>query len=379
MNKRKRIAIIHHQPLEKFPPVQNFLNYISHRRDAQYEINTVTSGSDNAVKRFSNGVTQIKRIYTLRRNSSTLKNLRNFGIFTIQTLYYLLKWRPCSIFYYESHSALPVYLYFKIFGARPKLFIHYHEYMTREEYRQKGMRLVNHAHGKERNFLYNIASWISHTNSERMKLFLDDNSFIKPDICRVLPNYPPRSWSRNRRSAGNIFLPARFVYVGTFGSFEDLYIREVLAWAKAMKGTIILDIYSFNISNEVELFIKSLNAENIRVLQTVDYSELPAVLDQYDVGLILYKATSLNFKFNAPNKLFEYLAIGLDVWFSKDMLGCFPYVRKDVYPKVIDVDFNNLGSFDFKDAINRDLIPEKITDYFSEDVYSPLVDKLQEC
>lgn len=46
----------------------------------------------------------------------------------------------------------------------------------------------------------------------------------------------------------------------------------------------------------------------------INYSDLPGVIRAYDVGVILYNGHIANYVFNAPNKLFEYLACGLDVW-----------------------------------------------------------------
>jgi hypothetical protein len=97
------------------------------------------------------------------------------------------------------------------------------------------------------------------------------------------------------------------------------------------------------------------------------------------VGLILYKATSLNFRFNAPNKLFEYLAAGLDVWFPMEMLGCYPYLRNDYYPKVMKVDFTRLSTFNYHQALDKTEMIERRTAFFSEDIYGPLAEKIAAC
>ena len=51
----------------------------------------------------------------------------------------------------------------------------------------------------------------------------------------------------------------------------------------------------------------------------IDYDELPDELPRHDVGLILYRARSQNFLFNETNKLFEYRACGLSVWYPRQM------------------------------------------------------------
>ena len=41
----------------------------------------------------------------------------------------------------------------------------------------------------------------------------------------------------------------------------------------------------------------------------------------YHIGLTLYNGHIPNFVYNVPNKVFEYLACGLDVWYSKDLIS----------------------------------------------------------
>jgi len=240
------------------------------------------------------------------------------------------------------------------------------------------MRLVNYAHKKEK-YLYEVATWISHTNEKRMQLFLGDNGFIDKEKCRIMPNYPPKDWSSNTEISNKVEQPLKIIYIGSFGSFEDLYIKEVLTWVKQLPAEVVLDIYSFNVTEEIRNFISALGAKNIGLKANVDYHNLPGVLKGYNIGLILYKATSLNFKFNAPNKLFEYLATGLDVWFPEEMLGCYPYIRGDAYPKVVKVDFKNLNDFDYQKASNKTGMVEKKTPFFCETVFASLVNKLAEC
>ena len=375
MRTGKKIVVVHHQPLELFPPTLNFLQYLMRHAGGKHNLYALTTGTELKFKPFEgNGIT-IKRIYRQQKASNSLRRVVNFALFVITSVFYLARWRPEVIIYYESHSALPVYLYFRYFGGKSKLFIHYHEYMTSSEYNQKGMRFVAYSHKKEK-YLYQRANWISHTNGKRVELFVADHPNVNPKVCKVLPNYPPKNWLTSMNSDAVSDSPLRLVYVGSFGSLEHLFIKELLTWVKAMNSQLTLDIYSYNVSPAVYEFFSSLESPNVQLKGSIDYGELPSILPKYDVGLIFYKATSLNVEHCAPNKLFEYLACGLDVWFSKEMTGCHPYMRDDVYPKVIKVDFNNLSGFDYKKAIGRNGLNEKRSDFFSEDVFAPLVKEM---
>jgi hypothetical protein len=81
---------------------------------------------------------------------------------------------------------------------------------------------------------------------------------------------------------------------------------------------------------------------------------------------------------NAPNKVFEYLACGLDVWFSKTITYTLSIARDDVYPKIIAVDFDNLKEFNIQKAIKRDGIKLKSDDFFYENIYGEIYKNLSE-
>ena len=101
------------------------------------------------------------------------------------------------------------------------------------------------------------------------------------------------------------------------------------------------------------------------------------MLVNYDVGLILYNGNSTNFIYNAPNKLFEYLACGLDVWFSKDLVTSKDYIIENSYPKILEVDFNRLDKFDYQFAISRKGLFHKPTDFYCELVYQNFLKTLE--
>ena len=94
-----------------------------------------------------------------------------------------------------------------------------------------------------------------------------------------------------------------------------------------------------------------------------------------DVGVVLYNGHIPNYIYNAPNKLFEYLACGLDVWFPDVMAGSMDYVNKNGFPKVLSIDFNNLNKFDLAAAIERQGSESKYL-FFCEEALKPLIDKL---
>jgi hypothetical protein len=229
------------------------------------------------------------------------------------------------------------------------LFVHYHEYTTQQEYRN-GMSL-EYFNYKLENLFKNKYYWFSHTNEIRLNLFSSDFDNLPKEKLYVMPNYPLESWySTNKKNEYLNTSKIELVYIGAI-SFADTYIKEILDFVHMNQDKYNIDLYSFNLSNDVLTYIQSLKCNSIKYSGSVNYNEIPSILINKDVGLILYKASTLNYIYNAPNKLFEYLSLGLDVWFSSEMKGCYSY-KTNISPKVIAVDFQN--------------IPKSITNYKKE-------------
>jgi hypothetical protein len=204
-----------------------------------------------------------------------------------------------------------------------------------------------------------------------MQLFLDDIKPQRLDNVYVLPNYPPKNWFHPAKQISN---PIRILYVGAL-SLSTMYTKEFAEWVVAQKGRVIWHLYSSNSSMEVQDYFRSLKTNLIEFRGGVAYEDLPEVIKGYDVGVILYKGHIPNYIYNAPNKLFEYLACGLDVWFPQVMIGSLPYNDVNHYPKVMALDFSELHKVSPDELIKRPL-QQRTIHYFCEGVLEPLISKL---
>jgi hypothetical protein len=107
----------------------------------------------------------------------------------------------------------------------------------------------------------------------------------------------------------------------------------------------------------------------MQMKEGVEYERLPEILPAYHVGIILYKGHIPNYMYNSPNKLFEYLACGLDVWFPKEMTGCYPYVTENCYPKVVRIDYQHLHEMNLTSLISRESLVHRESKFYCEPVY----------
>ena len=206
-------------------------------------------------------------------------------------------WRPEKILYYETLSAYPVYLYKKYLNKNIPVFIHYHEYMSKEDYSQ-GMKLVRFFHKKEK-FLYQRVKWISQTNPDRLEKFAENENLVELEKLFVLPNYPPLWWHSSHELSDPI--PLKFIYIGAL-SLETMYTKQFADWVMMQKGKAVWDIHSFNVTGAAKKYFEDINSPYINLKGPVDYLQLPSILRNYQVGVILYNGSIPNYIYNAPNK-----------------------------------------------------------------------------
>lgn len=290
-------------------------------------------------------------------------------------LFRMLAFKPDALMYFEPHSAFPAYIYKKFFNREVRIFIHYHEYYTKEEFKAPAMASVNFYHQREMDFLYKKAVWISQTNSDRLTFFSEDYPNIPKEKLHVLANYPPRSWyTENRTPVTDVTV--KMFYIGAL-SFESTYIKEIVAFVSERSNTLSLDIYSYNIHPETKLFLERLTVSNIKFFNNgVPYDEIPTVARQYHLGLVLYKPHNLNYMYNAPNKLFEYLACGLDVWVPETLMGCKPYLNGDTKPNVRSVNFEQLTDDNLKYIVSNDQQYRKV-EFNCENELQALINEIE--
>ena len=367
----KRVAVIHYMPLEIYPPVMNLIRCWDNGNTAN-QMDVYTTSPEHSM-RFSpsSGTIHIKRLGVSGKKRRFLSGLLHYCYYYLGTLYGLIKTRPANVLYFDTISSFPAIVYKNVFKRNCRLFIHYNEYMSPEEYRH-GMLLVKQFHKWEKKN-YKKANWLSHTNQERMDLFTADLPGITIPNKYILPNYPPANWAFDK--TGTIEWPVKIVYTGAV-SMDSMYLQLFAEWILKHKGAINWDIYSLNITEDAKDYIQKLPGNIIRLHNGVDYYHLPEILKKYHVGVILYKGHIPNYIFNAPNKLFEYATCGLDVWFPDHMQSSTQYITMRTYPKITALNFQQLGEVKVDELISRDGCKFQHAAFACETVLTPLLQKL---
>ena len=366
-----KLLIFHFFPIEYYPPAFNFIRHaIFHRPDVSL---TLVSPLPSRIKRCSFKL--IKEIRTRPiEQSSFFKRMLAYAELYIRMFVSLLLNKHAHVLCYESPTTLPLTL-FTALGLKKKkskIFIHYHEYFNPKEYKDQ-MRLVQWAHRWEK-YLYSKSYWISHTNDDRLAKFSQDLLAADAHNLQILPNYPPRSW-RKYFNIKEYRTPIRLVYIGSL-SLQRTYFKEIVFFVESRAGAFTLDIFSINLYPEIIELLDHLSSPYIRLHNAVNYDSIPQLLSNYDIGLVLYKDNTDNYKYNASNKLFEYAICGLDVWFSSDMLSANKYSLLNSRPRIFPVDFTRLEEFNWKAFISRQDLPIEEIPWEAEGPYKKLLDAI---
>ena len=339
---------MHYRELDKYPPILNLVNF--------------------AIKeRFS-----ISVISGLFFKKNKLIIFLDYLIFTLRTFFSLLFSKNQNVLYYESISAIPIYFYFRLLPySKKKLFIHYHEYFSKEEYLKQSF--FERLGRKLEIVLFKRARWISHTNKQRLELFHLEFPFIEKNVLKELPNYPPPSWQNasepieiDKKNA------IKMVHIGAL-SIENMFLENLLNFC-GNNTNFSIDFYSHNFNSEViELLSKYTNCQ---IKGSISYEKIPTLKGKYDVGLVLYNGSTLNFTYNAPNKVFEYLALDFDVWCSDKLISAKDFQRLDCYPKLLMVDYTRLDKLDICKARSIEGLSYSASPYNCEGVYAPFFENL---
>lgn len=106
--------------------------------------------------------------------------------------------------------------------------------------------------------------------------------------------------------------PVVIGHIGIAG--KSGYINEFMtSIALVSKKLPIQVLFVGHISDEVKKLINSYSHLDTKIVGDISHEELFGYYRKIDVGVILYKDVSINYRYCAPNKLYEYWAHGIPV------------------------------------------------------------------
>ncbi len=328
-----KIAILHFNVIEKYPPVMNFIfDTLEKNPSHPILVFTTKNSTSYTTPHFPN--TKIYRFGTI--SSNLIQRYVTYLWFNLMCSIVLLMNKVESIIVFETLSLFPLWVISKIFKSK-RGHIHYHEYISKPE-RNASSAYLKALFILEDQLLKKYQC--SQTNVDRKRLFLIDKPFLNSEMIEVRPNMPPRSWwdQYGKFKKLSTDTRVRLVYVGAC-DHKTMYIKEVLDWININQEVLELTIFSQELDKETENLILGYNCKSIKLLQPIDYYDLPKELIKFDIGLVLYNGHIPNYVYSVPNKVYEYLCCGLQVIVDQKLITT---VRLGI-DQIHVVDFTNLN------------------------------------
>lgn len=156
------------------------------------------------------------------------------------------------------------------------------------------------------------------------------------------------------------------ITIGHVGSTDLLhYLENAMNQLAQLPKDKYQILFIGRLSSESLGFIKKYNLPNLEIIGQVPHKELENYYKKIDIGLILYKATSVDTKFCAPNKLYEYWSYGIHV-IAHHLPGLVPVFKNKLQGDLIDFEqddflINAIESYS-KDYLKR----KQAINYFVE-------------
>jgi len=172
-------------------------------------------------------------------------------------------------------------------------------------------------------FALKHADIVMHAEAHRLEYFNKTYpNKAQPFLLENLPYYRGEMLSKSECR--------RFVYLGIIG--PERYIEEMIeAFSLLGDERITLDLIGFGRKEYVQKIkglCKDATLKNVRILPSVAHNEIYEVLSKYDIGIAFYRNLDLNYYYCAPNKVYDYIQMGMPV-ITNDFPGLIDIVQKN--------------------------------------------------
>ena len=163
---------------------------------------------------------------------------------------------------------------------------------------------------------------------------------------RVLENFP--FFKEHDTSHAPPSPEIRVIYLGGFG--EGRFTREIIDAFAGFPPDIRLDIVGSGTPEFVASMnehLNSLSVDHVRLLPAVKHADIPKVLNDYHIGVALYRNTNLNNYYCAPNKVYDYLMNGMPVITNR-----YPGLMSVIEANRVGVCIDEVGATEIREAID---------------------------
>lgn len=211
-------------------------------------------------------------------------------------------------------------------------------------------------------YILKQADVIIHAEQRRLEYFHRTyKTAARPFLLENLPFFRPDISGKPARSKA-----MRCVYIGGF--FPGRYCEEMLIGFSRMNGSeVTFDMVGFyapaSYQKTINDLLTKIDTSRIRILPPVSHRDIYDFLSRYDIGLAFYKNTNLNNYYCAPNKVYDYIQMGM------------PVITND-YPGLIDVVQNHHLGVCIK-AVDTERLQDAVQKIEADDMFANITEPIR--
>ena len=285
------------------PPVKNYIEYF----EKKSEIIVV----QNIIENFEYFFYNAKQHKVIKKyKSSTEFNSQNF-LNKVYKYFFVLKYFIVSTIlnkYYKSERTIYTIDIFSLLTAillKSKWDkIIYHEYEIIEK--------------ENLNYLDKLIHFLLRKNVHKIDLIIIPEinranyfkkiiPFIKSSQILIIPNTNNNKLDYFKNNNGKITI----THIGSIGLNHHIvpFMNSIILLPENSYEILFVGLLDINVKN----IISSYSLKNVQIINQLNHNELEEIYKKTDIGVILYKDVGLNYKFCAPNKLYEFWSYGIPV------------------------------------------------------------------
>lgn len=290
-----------------------------------------------------------------QKSSKYLQLIWYMGTFTLS--------RRRSILYVQDVFSLLLALMLRFLLFWKKQVVVYHQFEVLEPRR---MSLVDRWMLKLAAGLQKGISMVLIPEKNRMDYFVAQTGLKRLEDTLVFPN--TNSGQRSVNIPRGKKSPYIIAHVGNVGL--DHYISAFMEALQELQGEGVEVWFLGRVSPEVIRKIESYQNPVVRILGEVPHYALGQYYEQIDLGVILYRDLDVNYRFCAPNKLYEYWSYGIPV-IGHALPGLIPVFTKSFQGAITNMDETAMLAGEMKKWINDPATSDKrreLKDYFDQNL-----------
>lgn len=157
--------------------------------------------------------------------------------------------------------------------------------------------------------------------------------------------------------------PVRVLYVGVMG--PDRFSRELVDIFAELGTDYSLDLVGpmpSSFREELDAKLEKNKANNVRILPAIPHGEMSNLIQDYHIGIALYRNDNLCNYYCAPNKVYDYIMNGVAV-----VANAYPGLLEVLEEGEIGACVEEVDLEDFRTALTK-IVEEKRYDNITEDV-----------